>query len=76
MRDEVREIIAKAARVEAVLDDDEDLLMSGQLDSMSAMKAIAMLERTFSLTVPASDVTYDNFRSINAIATYLDGLRP
>lgn len=53
--------------------DDEDLLESGNLDSMSAMKTIAAIETAFGLKIPAGDVTYENFNSIAAMETYLGG---
>jgi acyl carrier protein len=53
------------------LKEDEDLLSSGILDSLSILRLVAFVEEKFGIRVPDEDVVYDNFQSINALADYL-----
>ena len=51
--------------------DDEDLLGSGLLDSLSVMSLVHFIEQELSIDVPAEDVTIENFVSLAAIDAYL-----
>jgi len=51
---------------------EEDLLLSGLVDSIGVMRLIAYLEQTFVIKVPPQDVTVTNFTSVAAIDAYLD----
>lgn len=51
--------------------DDEDLLGSGLLDSLSVMSLVHFIEQELSIDVPAEDVTIENFVSLDAIEAYL-----
>jgi len=53
------------------LKEDDDLLSSGILDSLSILRLVAFVEERFGIVVPDDDVVYDNFKSINALAEYL-----
>ena len=76
MKDALKDYIS-----EDVLDDDtslgydDDLLTTGLLDSIGVMRLIAFIEETFGIQVPPEDVTIDRFRSVSAIAEYLDTRR-
>ncbi|MEM6889255.1 MAG: acyl carrier protein [Pseudomonadota bacterium] len=50
---------------------DENLLLSGMLDSLSVMSLVAFTEDTFGLKIPFEDVIIENFETIAAIAEYL-----
>ena len=54
-----------------VIGDDEDLLASGLLDSLSVMSLIHFIEQDLGIDVPAEDVTIENFLSLRAIDAYL-----
>ena len=54
-----------------VIGDDEDLLASGLLDSLSVMSVIHFIEQDLGIGVPAEDVTIENFVSLRAIDAYL-----
>jgi acyl carrier protein len=56
----------------ARLNDDEDLLSAGILDSLGILQLVAYVEKTFGIQIPDEDVVYDNFKSINALAGYLN----
>lgn len=51
---------------------DEDLLMSGRLDSLGVMSLVAFLEEKRGARIPAGDITIENFESVDTIAAYLD----
>jgi acyl carrier protein len=51
--------------------DDEDLLESGLLDSLSVMSLVHFIEQELRIEVPAEDVTIDNFVSLAAIEAYI-----
>lgn len=53
------------------LDDEENLLTSGMIDSHGIMRLIAYIDETFGLQVPPIDITLENFRTINLIADYI-----
>jgi len=49
----------------------EDLLGAGILDSLSILKLVVFIEESFGIQVPDEDLVYDNFKSINAMTEYL-----
>ena len=55
----------------ANLNEDEDLLSSGVLDSLGILKLVAFIEESFGIQVPDEDIAYENFMSISALASYL-----
>jgi acyl carrier protein len=56
---------------QASLADDDDLLLSGWLDSLGVVRLIAFIEESLGTTVPPEDVTIENFLTINAMSAYL-----
>lgn len=54
-----------------VIADDEDLLGSGLLDSLSVISLVHFIEQEASIEIPAEDVTIDNFVSLAAIDAYV-----
>jgi acyl carrier protein len=50
----------------------QDLLVSELLDSLAVMRLVAFIKKTLGIAVPARDVTLAHFRTIDAIAAYLD----
>ncbi|MEH6824423.1 MAG: acyl carrier protein [Motiliproteus sp.] len=55
----------------ACVDNDDDLLLTQVLDSLGIMRLVAYIEETWSLEIPAADVTLDNFSSLRQIDAYL-----
>ena len=53
--------------------DDDELLISGRLDSLAVMSLVSFVEDTYALSVPFSDVLIENFESLDAMARYLTG---
>lgn len=53
------------------LGDDQDLLLSGLVDSLGVVRMISFLEQSLEITIPPEDVTLENFQSVEKIAAYL-----
>ncbi len=53
------------------LNDDDDLLLSGLIDSLGVVRLIAFIEATFDTHIPPEDVTIENFGTVQAIADYV-----
>jgi acyl carrier protein len=51
---------------------DDNLLISGLVDSLGVMLLISHVEQDFGIQVPPEHVTIEHFRSIRAIAEYID----
>ena len=56
---------------DVVIDDDENLLVSGILDSLALMRLVAHLEDTYDIEISPADITLENFASLSAMAGYL-----
>jgi acyl carrier protein len=56
----------------AKLNEDEDLLSAGILDSLAILQLVAYIEDQFGIKVPDEDVVFENFQSINALTAYLE----
>jgi acyl carrier protein len=59
----------------AVISSDDDLLANGTIDSLGILQLVAFVDERLGLRIPDEDVTYENFHSVNALATYLDQLK-
>ena len=55
----------------AVIDSDDDLLLTQVLDSLGVMRLVAHLEEAEGLVIPTEDVTIENFSSLRLIGAYL-----
>lgn len=53
------------------LDDDEDLLSAGVIDSLGILRMVAFIEEQLGVSVPDEDVVFENFQSIGAMARYI-----
>lgn len=51
--------------------EDEDLLLSGLLDSLGVMALVTFIEEQRGAVIPPEDVTLENFTSIATIVSYL-----
>ncbi len=50
---------------------DDELLVSGLIDSIGVMTLLLFIENELDVQVPPEDVTIDNFESIRAIEAYV-----
>lgn len=51
---------------------DQDLLLSGILNSVGVMRLISWLESESRISIPAEDILVEHFGSLNQIKQYLD----
>ena len=58
----------------AKLNENEDLLSAGILDSLAILQLVAFIEDQFGIKVPDEDVVFENFQSINALTAYLESI--
>lgn len=56
-----------------VIAEDQDLLLSGTLDSLSVVRLVEYLETETGTRIPPEDVTLEHFGSLHKIAAYLAG---
>jgi acyl carrier protein len=59
----------------AKLDENEDLLSAGILDSLAILQLVAYVEDQFGIKVPDEDVVFENFQSVSALDHYLATLK-
>ncbi len=51
---------------------DQDLLISGLIDSIGVMRLVGFIEKDLGTTIPPKDVTLENFGNVNTIIQYID----
>lgn len=76
MKDSIKTFLNEeilAADAESGVEDGDDLLLSGRVDSIGMMRLVAFVEERFGIQVPPEDVTIERFQSIETIAAYLEG---
>lgn len=71
MKPEVRSYIINELLSGKTVQDDEELLVSGLVDSIGVMRLVTYLEQQYAIAIPPQDVTIENFATIDAIAAYL-----
>jgi len=54
------------------LKDDTDIFGGGLVNSLFAMQLIAFLEKEFAITIENRDLKLDNFRTVNAMAAFIE----
>ena len=53
---------------------DQDLLISGLIDSIGVMRLVAFVEEEIQINIPPEDVTIEHFATIQTISSYVLGL--
>lgn len=78
-RDETREALKRYVNEEILGDGqdcidtyEDDILMTGLVDSIGVMRLVAFIQDSFEVDVPPEDVTIESFRSVAAISDYLE----
>lgn len=51
---------------------DDDLLLSGLVDSLGVMRLVAFIEQTFGFKVHAREVKLANFATLSSIVAYVE----
>ncbi len=77
MKEDIREFILTELLLDdsAELADDENLLVTGILDSLALMRLVMHLEETHDIEIPPQDITLENFGSVAAMAAFLESRR-
>lgn len=57
--------------IDILVTQEEELLSSGLIDSITIMKLIAHLEETYEIKVPPHDMVIENFNTISSIIEYI-----
>jgi acyl carrier protein len=57
--------------IDVLVTQEEELLSSGLIDSITIMKIIAHLEETYEIKVPPQDMVIENFNTIKSITEYI-----
>lgn len=55
--------------------DDEDIFAAGYVNSLFAVQLVLWIERTFDVPMTSEDLHISHFRTIAAIAEFVDGRR-
>lgn len=72
-RDKLRKYIAEELlETEQAVEDDENLLADGMVDSMGMLRLVAYIDEVWSFSVPPEDFIIENFRTVKNLAIYLD----
>ncbi len=57
------------------LRDDDDIFALGFVNSLLAMQLVMFVEKEFEIRIENEDLDFENFRSINSIASLIDRKR-
>ena len=71
MIEKTRAFILRELLGGADVEDQDDLLLSGLVDSMGIMRLVSFIEDESGQSVPPEDVIIDNFSSIATITGYV-----
>lgn len=72
--DRIRQfVLANTSGVDVV--DDEDIFAAGYVNSLFAVQLVLWVEQTFGVPMTSEDLNIDHFRTIAAIAAYVDRRR-
>jgi acyl carrier protein len=71
IRQKLREFVGRFFRGHD-LQDGEDIFATGYVNSMFAMQLVQFVESSFGVTVESDDLEMDNFRSIDALAAFVE----
>jgi acyl carrier protein len=72
MRETIRRFIQRELLSDRRVEDDEQLLVGGAIDSLGVMRLVAFIEASFGIRVPAGDIRLPNFATLDAIAVYVE----
>ena len=60
---------------DVVIEAEDDLLSSGHVSSLAAMRIVAFIEEQFDIKVPDEDLLIDHFISVEAMVRYVEDRR-
>lgn len=53
------------------INESDELLSSGLIDSISIMKLVSFLEESYEVKIPPQDMIIENFNTVESIAQYV-----
>ena len=71
VNDTVRNFINNSINIDG-LGDDENLFESGIVNSLFAVQLMTFVERSFGIEIGMEDLDVENFKSVNATATFIN----
>ena len=72
IKENLRQYIAdELLEDDAPLEDEENLLADGMVDSLGMIRLVAHIEETYGYRVPPQDFTIENFRTLATLDSYL-----
>ena len=73
LQKDIRRYVCEEILMDPSMDigDDENLLISGILDSLALMRLVMHLEDAHDMEIPPQDITLEHFASLDAMAGYL-----
>jgi acyl carrier protein len=74
MKEDIRDYVCSDLLLneDLKIEDDENLLLNGVLDSLALMRLIMHLEDTYDVEIPPAEITLENFASLTAMTEYLE----
>jgi acyl carrier protein len=72
MRQAIRAFIVTELLSGTDVTDDQELLVSGLVDSLGVMRLVAFIDKDLGIRVPHADIKLRNFATIDAITGYLE----
>ncbi len=69
LKEYIREELMNGSNAE--LDETENLLAAGIIDSLGILRLVSFVEEKFGIEVPDEDVTIDNFQSVKSMSDYV-----
>lgn len=74
IKEKVREFIIDAAQRKGmeVAGDDESLTENGVIDSLVIFRLVSFLEDNFGIRIADEEIVNENFRSVNAIESFVN----
>lgn len=72
LKDRIKTFIAAEliGQPSLVIGDDEDLLLTGLVDSLGIVRLIAYIEEDLGITIPPGEITIENFGTVSAMTAY------
>jgi acyl carrier protein len=70
LKSTLRRALVSKFGIRSVLEDDTGLFSGGLIDSLSVMDLVGIVEEQIGCTIPAAEITFANFDSINSIVRF------
>lgn len=72
LKGEITAFIANELLDGRLVEEDENLLLEGGVDSIGMIRLVAFIQETWQFEVPPDAFTIENFRTVASISAYLE----